>query len=235
MLSVGLIINNNKSLSYLLGLALERFQIEITLAGTSVAEVVSKPSANEVDIWMTQLAGAATDNWRVLSSDSDRPSQPRPLVMICDGTDAQLADALENGASAIILPDDNVFDTAASVHAAACRELFISPRLLRRLDRRLTEVLTAEVPHAVLLTDREERVLALMAAGMSNAAIGRSLHISPTTVSTHVGSILRKLGVKNRTEAVTAAWELSLLGRPAQHLRHDVTRVVNPSNLANLR
>lgn len=216
MLSVGLIMDNKKSLSHLLGLGLDRFQIEIVLSGNNVAEVVSRPEFGKVDIWMTQLAGTAAASWRTLTLGSASPSQPRPLVMVCDGTDAQLADALENGASAIILPDDTAFDAAASVHAAACRELFISPRLLRRLDRRLTEVLTAELPRSVLLTDREERVLALMADGNSNAAIGRSLHISPATVSTHVGKILRKLGVRNRTEAVTAAWGMALLNRTPQ-------------------
>ena len=88
--------------------------------------------------------------------------------------------------------------------------------MLRRVDGRLTELLTARVPSPKVLTEREERVLAFMSSGMSNAQIGRSLFISPTTVSTHVGNILRKLDASNRTEAVIAGLEMSLIAPPAR-------------------
>ncbi|WP_344533449.1 response regulator transcription factor [Streptomyces albiaxialis] len=214
-----MVTNDNKHLSYLLGLALDRFQIEIALCGSSVLDAVSRPESGKVDIWLARLTERTPEVWRTLAPGRDDPSQPSrpvPLAVVCDGGETQVADALSHGVSAVILPDDSAFDTAAGVHAAASRELFISPRLLRRLDDRLTDALASRMPRTDTLTDREERVLALMADGMSNADIGRSLHISPATVSTHVGNILRKLEARNRTEAVTTGLEWSLIARPAR-------------------
>lgn len=216
MLSVGLVTNDSKHLSYLLGLALDRFQIEIALYGSSAVDAVSRPESRKIDIWLARLTERGAESWRMLAPRRDDPSEPAPLAVVSDGGEQQIADALSNGASAVILPDDSAFDTAAGVHAAASRELFISPRLLRRLDQRLTEALASRPPGTDTLTDREERVLTLMADGSSNADIGRSLHISPATVSTHVGNILRKLEARNRTEAVITGLELSLIARPAR-------------------
>lgn len=219
MLSVGLITSDNKHLSHVLGLALDRFHIEITLSCANTGEALAHPDTGSADIWVTQLSDEKGEGLSALLPGRDEPSQPGPLVVVCEGTRPQVEAAMANGASAIILPQETVFDTAAAIHAAAACTLFVSPRLLRRVDGRLTELLTAPAapnPEAGVLTDREERVLALMSAGMSNAEIGRSLFISPTTVSTHVGNILRKLEAANRTEAVIAALEMSLIEPPAR-------------------
>jgi DNA-binding NarL/FixJ family response regulator len=216
VLSVGLITNDNKHLSHMLGLALDRFQIEIALNRPSAAAALAHPGARDIDIWVARLAGEKAESLGALLPGRADRSQPGPLAVVCDGDRTQVAAAMANGASAIVLPDDTVFDTAAAVHAAAACALFVSPRLLRRVDGRLTDVLTARVPGPAVLTAREQRVLSLMSAGMSNAQIGRTLFISPTTVSTHVGNILRKLNAGNRTEAVIAALEMSLIPPPAR-------------------
>ena len=216
MLSVGLVANDSKLLSHVLGLALDRFHIEITLSRAAVDEAVTHPAAGRVDVWMALLTDDGGESLSALLPGRGEPSDPGPLVAVCEGTRSQMADAMANGASAIILPHETLYDTAAAVHAAATCALFVSPRLLRRVDGRLTELLTARVPSPKVLTEREERVLALMSSGMSNAQIGRSLFISPTTVSTHVGNILRKLDAANRTEAVIAGLEMSLIAPPAR-------------------
>ncbi|MDT0377589.1 response regulator transcription factor [Streptomyces sp. DSM 42041] len=216
MLSVGLITSDNKHLSHVLGLALDRFHIEITLNGATAGEALAHPEACGVDIWVARLPGERAETLSTLLPGRSDPTQPGPLAVVCDGSRTQVAAAMANGASAIVLPDDTVFDTAAAIHAAAACALFVSPRLLRRVDGRLTDVLTARVPSPKVLTEREERVLSLMSAGMSNAQIGRTLFISPTTVSTHVGNILRKLEAGNRTAAVITALEMSLIAPPVR-------------------
>ena len=216
MLSVGLVASENQHLSHVLGLALDRFHIEITLSCATVGGAMAHPAAGSVGVWMASLTDDSGENLAALLPGRDDPSEPGPLVVVCEGTRPQVAAAMANGASAIVLPPETVFDTAAAVHAAATSALFVSPRLLRRVDGRLTELLTARVPSPNVLTEREERVLDLMSAGMSNTEIGRSLFISPTTVSTHVGNILRKLDAANRTEAVIAALEMSLIAPPAR-------------------
>ncbi|AZM50979.1 DNA-binding response regulator [Streptomyces sp. WAC 06738] len=223
----------------MLGLALDRFHIDIVLTSTVVADAVSRPEAGRVDVWLARPAAATGESVREFrrlvpprgaaeSGTEDGGGagagagggvgRPRPLAVVCGGEEGQVAQALALGASAVMLPDDSVFDTAAGLYAAASRDLFVSPRLLRRVSRRLSDVLSGPLTVGVdVLTEREQRVLSLMSAGMSNGAIARSLCISPATVSTHVGHILRKLGAGNRTQAVIAALRQSLIAHPAHH------------------
>ncbi|WP_133116364.1 helix-turn-helix transcriptional regulator [Amycolatopsis antarctica] len=122
--------------------------------------------------------------------------------------DAVTAQALRAGSSA----GDTVFDIGAAVHAAARRELFVSPTLLRRFDRTIVGLLVAHTTNANLLTKSEKRIVTLIATGMSNVAMARSLHVSPATVSTHISNILPKLKVANRTAAAR-----TVLGRSREH------------------
>ncbi|MFF0728778.1 response regulator transcription factor [Streptomyces sp. NPDC004134] len=235
---------DRRHLSHVLGLALDRFHIDIVLSSTVVADAVSRPEAGRVDVWLARPAAATGESVREFrrlapprgtaeygpddggagagagagagTGAGGGVGRPRPLAVVCGGEESQVAQALALGASAVMLPDDSVFDTAAGLYAAASRDLFVSPRLLRRVSRRLSDVLSGPLTVAVdVLTEREQRVLSLMSAGMSNGAIARSLCISPATVSTHVGHILRKLGAGNRTQAVIAALQQSLIAHPA--------------------
>lgn len=242
MLSVGIVTPDRRHLSHVLGLALDKFHIDIVLSGAAVADAVSRPEAGRVDVWLARPAAATAESVREFrrllpprgadgygaedggaggggsgsGGSGGGIGRPRPLAVVCGGEESQVAQALALGASAVMLPDDSVFDTAAGLYAAASRDLFVSPRLLRRVSRRLSDVLSGPLTVGVdVLTEREQRVLSLMSAGMSNGAIARSLCISPATVSTHVGHILRKLGAGNRTQAVIAALRQSLIAHPA--------------------
>ncbi|WP_326798547.1 response regulator transcription factor [Streptomyces sp. NBC_01808] len=226
---------DRRHLSHVLGLALDRFHIDIVLTSTVVADAVSRPEAGRVDVWLARPAAATGESVREFrrlvpprgtaeygaedgggAGAGGGVGRPRPLAVVCGGEEGQVAQALALGASAVMLPDDSVFDTAAGLYAAASRDLFVSPRLLRRVSRRLSDALSGPLTVGVdVLTEREQRVLSLMSAGMSNGAIARSLCISPATVSTHVGHILRKLGAGNRTQAVIAALQQSLIAHPA--------------------
>lgn len=243
MLSIGIVTPDRRHLSHVLGLALDRFHIDIVLSSTVVADAVSRAEAGRVDVWLARPAAATGESVREFrrllpprvageygaeddgvgtgagagaGAGTGGVGRPRPLAVVCGGEESQVAQALALGASAVMLPDDSVFDTAAGLYAAASRDLFVSPRLLRRVSRRLSDVLSGPLTVGVdVLTEREQRVLSLMSAGMSNGAIARSLCISPATVSTHVGHILRKLGAGNRTQAVIAALRQSLIAHPA--------------------
>ncbi|MEO3843248.1 MULTISPECIES: DNA-binding response regulator [unclassified Streptomyces] len=183
---------DRRHLSHVLGLALDRFHIDIVLTGTVVADAVSRPEAGRVDVWLARPSAATGESVREFprlvprrgTAESGAEDgggagagagggvgRPRPLAVVCGGEEGQVAQALALGASAVMLPDDSVFDTAAGLYAAASRDLFVSPRLLRRVSRRLSDVLSGPLTVGVdVLTEREQRVLSLMSAGMSNGA-----------------------------------------------------------------
>ena len=91
----------------------------------------------------------------------------------------------------------------------------VSPRILRRLLEkfadRLPDPLAGQPTALSVLTEREQEVLTLIARGMSNAEIAKELFVSETTVKTHVGHVLTKLGLRDRVQAVVLAYETGLV------------------------
>jgi DNA-binding NarL/FixJ family response regulator len=125
---------------------------------------------------------------------------PSVVVLTTYDTDADILRAVEAGATGYLLKDTPREQLVAGVRAAARGETVLAPGVATRL---VTTVRTAgERP-----TAREAEVLALVARGLSNAAIGRELFIAEATVKTHLLRAFAKLGVDDRTAAVTVARE----------------------------
>jgi DNA-binding NarL/FixJ family response regulator len=137
----------------------------------------------------------------------------RVLVLTTYDTDADIVRAVEAGAAGYLLKDTPREDLIAGVRAAAAGETVLAPPIAARLVSRL------RAPAADLPTDREIEVLAAVSRGLSNAAIGRALHISEATVKTHLLRVFAKLGVDDRTRAVTVAMERGLLPAPGTPTR----------------
>jgi len=129
----------------------------------------------------------------------------RVLVLTTYETDADILRAVEAGATGYLLKDTPRAELVAGVRAAACGEAALSPSVARRLVQQVRgggdERLTA----------RETQVLAGVARGLSNAAIGQELFIAEATVKTHLLRVFAKLGVDDRTRAVTVALERGIL------------------------
>jgi DNA-binding NarL/FixJ family response regulator len=131
----------------------------------------------------------------------------RVVVLTTYETDTDILRAVEAGATGYLLKDTPRDDLVAAVRAVAGGETVLAPSVARRL--------VAGVRNAgERLTARELEVLAAVARGGSNAQIGAQLFISEATVKTHLLRIFTKLGVDDRTRAVTVAMERGILSAP---------------------
>lgn len=130
----------------------------------------------------------------------------RVLVLTTYDTDGDILRAVEAGATGYLLKDTPRQQLVDAVRAAARGETVLAPPVAAKLMR--------GVRGGEQLTDREVEVLALVARGLSNAAIGRELFIGEATVKTHLLHVFDKLGVSDRTAAVTTAIARGILPAP---------------------
>ena len=152
------------------------------------------------------------------------PHVPRVLILTTFDLDEYVYDALCAGASGFLLKDvtaERLFD---AVRVVAAGDALLAPSVTRRLISEFAQMRPAPTqPGAALaaLTLRETEVLRLMAEGLSNHEIAARLVVSEETVKTHVSRVLGKLGLRDRTQAVIAAYESGLVvpgsGGPASH------------------
>ncbi|GAA4507513.1 response regulator transcription factor [Nonomuraea ferruginea] len=139
-------------------------------------------------------------------------SGPRVLILTTFDLDEYVYDALRAGASGFLLKDvtaERLFD---AVRVVAAGDALLAPAVTRRLISefaRLRPEMEA-VPIAAL-TPRETQVLRLLAEGLSNPEIAARLTVTEETVKTHVSRVLAKLGLRDRTQAVVAAYESGLV------------------------
>jgi DNA-binding NarL/FixJ family response regulator len=130
------------------------------------------------------------------------------VVLTASSADHVLLAAIEAGASGFLSKTRSLDEVTAAVRAAAAGESVISPEMLARLLPRFGR----SSPHAVdELTEREREVLALVAEGLSNAAIAERLVVSVHTVRNHIASLSGKLGAHSKLEALSIAVRRGLL------------------------
>jgi DNA-binding NarL/FixJ family response regulator len=143
---------------------------------------------------------------------------PRVVILTTYDLDEYVFDALASGASGFLLKDIPPEDLVRAVRVAAEGEALLAPSVTRRLvEQYVRQRPTGGVTDHRLdaLTDREAEVLRLVARGMSNAEIAGTLFVGESTVKTHVGHILEKLGLRDRVQGVILAYEAGLV-RPGQ-------------------
>jgi DNA-binding NarL/FixJ family response regulator len=137
------------------------------------------------------------------------------LILTTFGLDDYIIEALRAGASGFLLKDAPVEELVRAVRTVAAGDAQLSPavtkRLLSQVARRLPPAVQRDSDALAQLTEREQEVLRLLTAGMTNAEIGAALLVSEPTVKTHVSSVLQKLGLRDRVQAVIYAYENGLV------------------------
>jgi DNA-binding NarL/FixJ family response regulator len=162
-----------------------------------------RPDVVLMDLRMPRLDGASATAQIV----AERPDA-RVVVLTTYETDADILRAVEAGAAGYLLKDTPRQDLAHAVRAAARGETVLAPPVAAKLVTRMRG------PAAESLTPREVDVLRCVAQGLTNAETGRELFISEATVKTHLLHVFSKLGVDDRTAAVTAALQRGILPSP---------------------
>ncbi|MGC5020093.1 response regulator [Micromonospora sp. DT47] len=139
----------------------------------------------------------------------------RVLILTTFDLDEYVVGALRAGASGFLAKDVPAEDLVTAIRTVAAGEAVVAPRILKRLLDRFAAMLpdpAAAPPKALnALTEREREVLVQMARGLSNAEIAAALSVSETTIKTHVGHVLTKLGLRDRVQAVVLAYETGLV------------------------
>lgn len=169
----------------------------VRLAAATAPDVVL------MDLRMPRVDGVAATA-RILS-EVDPP--PRVLILTTYESDDQILAAIEAGASGYLLKAAPQAEIVAGIRSVAAGQSALSPQVAVRLVERMRRPEPGTV-----LTSREIDVLRLVATGHSNKQVAAALGIGESTVKTHLLKVFEKLGVADRTRAVTLAMERGLLG-----------------------
>jgi DNA-binding NarL/FixJ family response regulator len=170
-------------------------------------EAVERAAELAPDVVLMDLRMPGMDGVAAVRALAERVPSARVLLLTGSGVDERTFEALEAGALGYLSKSAPGAEVIAALRRVARDEPSLPPELTRQLLARLGSPAPGE-HHALAdpLTEREEEVLVLVAEGLSNRGIADRLHVSETTVRTHVSRILAKLGVSNRVQA--ALWAL---------------------------
>jgi len=164
------------------------------------------PDVVLMDIRMPRMDGVAATRAIVAAG-----LPVRVLILTTFDLDEYVVGALRAGASGFLAKDVRADDLVTAIRTVAAGEAVVAPRILQRLLDRFAHALpdpNATPPRELdSLTEREREVLVQVARGLSNAEIAGELRVSETTVKTHVGHVLTKLGLRDRVQAVVLAYE----------------------------
>ncbi|TDV57253.1 response regulator [Actinophytocola oryzae] len=173
-----------------------------------------RPDVVLMDVRMPVTDGIAATRELAGASVAD----PVPVLVITTfDLDEYVFAALRAGASGFLLKDTEPDDLVAAVRVVAAGDGLVAPAVTRRLIAEFSRVSEPPpVPGALAgLTEREREILLLVAKGLSNTEIADTLVVSASTVKTHVGNVLAKLGCRDRVQAVVLAYESGVV-RPGR-------------------
>lgn len=187
------------------GMLATQGQFDVVGEAADGEEAVRQAEALEPDVVLMDLRMPGLDGVEATTRIRTQLPGVQVLVLTTYDTDEDILRAVEAGAVGYLLKDAPREELFRGVEAAARGESLLAPAVVSRLLSRM------RAPQGESLSPRELEVLGLVAEGRPNKAIARALSISDTTVKTHLAHIFTKLGVDDRTAAVTVALDRGIM------------------------
>lgn len=172
--------------------------------------------ATQPDVAVVDLVMPRVDGIELIQQIRDRGSTTRVLALTSFAEEDRVVAAIKAGAQGYLLKDSRPADLIQAIHRMHRGESTLSPSIeLRVLQGLASETRKADMPEP--LTERELEVIRNVAQGMSNRAIAAAMEITERTVRNHIGHVLSKLGLENRTQAALWAVRQGLVELPGGH------------------
>jgi DNA-binding NarL/FixJ family response regulator len=190
----------------------------ISIAGEAEngIEAVRRTAELSPDVVLMDIRMPGMDGIEATRRITESGGRSRVLVLTTFDLDEYVYAALRAGASGFLLKDARPDELLSGIRAVAFGDAVVAPALTRRLLHAFTKALpdrrAAEDPRLQALTERELEVLRAVATGQTNGEIAKELHLSESTVKTHVGRAFAKIGARDRVQAVIIAYDSGLVG-----------------------
>jgi DNA-binding NarL/FixJ family response regulator len=188
--------------------------VEVVGEAENGAEAVVLAQRRSPDVILMDIRMPVLDGVEATRQLVDGGSPARILVLTTFDLDEYVHAAIRAGASGFLLKDVTPAKLLEAIRVVAAGDALLAPSVTRRLLERFSGTLPQHDRSSEALaelTARETEVLRLLAGGMSNAEIASELVVSEATVKTHISSLLRKLGLRDRVQAVILAYETGLV------------------------
>ena len=191
--------------------------IEVVGEAADGAAAITQAKALNPDVVLMDIRMPGVNGIEA-TAEITRTLDTKVLILTTFDLDEYAFGGLRAGASGFLLKDTRPAELIEAIRTVASGEAVVSPRITRRMLEMFAGQLPSGAtasgqvdPRIASLTPRETEILCLVARGMSNAEIAAELVVSATTVKTHVGSVLAKLGVRDRVQAVVVAYDTGLV------------------------
>ncbi|MFG2531009.1 response regulator [Streptomyces sp. NPDC048516] len=188
--------------------------IEVVGEADNGAEAVRQVAERAPDVVLMDIRMPELDGLEATRRITGSGSLTKILMLTTFDLDEYVYEALRAGASGFLLKDSSAHELAAAVRTIATGGALLAPTVTKRLIEEFSKRGAPRVPRrdrVADLTERETEVLCLIAQGLSNAELAEQLVIAEQTVKTHVGRILVKLQLRDRTQAAVYAYEAGLV------------------------
>jgi DNA-binding NarL/FixJ family response regulator len=196
--------------------------VEVVGEAADGAEAVAVTAATDPDVVLMDVRMPGVDGIAATERIASSGAAARVLILTTFDLDEYVYAGLRAGASGFLLKDAPPADLLAAVRTVAAGDAVLAPSATRRLIDRFADAAPAPARPAAApdplaeLTEREQEVFRLVAAGRSNREIAGELFVSEGTVKVHVSRLLAKLGLRDRVQAVVLAYESGIVA-PGSH------------------